>query len=307
MSLTDVADWIAEFAKPGIIWLTKRLAANDTLATGAHQAGPYLPKEILFDVFPALNRPTAENPDVWFDLYVDSHPDHKRIRAVWYNGKVRGSGTRNETRLTNFGGERSALLDPESTGAVATFAFVRETGNRVPECHVWVCSHVTEEDVFEDVLGPIEPKSCVVWEPGTLKAPNLLVAPGRLRGTCCLSENEIPPAWLVHFPSGEEIIRKTLELRPPSTMDPDNRLIKRRICEYEIFQSVERAVYTPKNSQGLFHTRRLYRVGTNHLAEPKITIRQFTRVACTRDLFGRRTQNRCRFRLPPGRRRQQTT
>ena len=39
-------------------------------------------------------------------------------------------GGRNEARLTNFGGTSSALLDPESTGALTVFAFKLERATR---------------------------------------------------------------------------------------------------------------------------------------------------------------------------------
>lgn len=249
MALADITDWMDEFGRPGTIWYAKRLSANDTLATNAHQAGPYIPKEFLFSVFPSLNRPEAENPDHRFDLYVDSHTDHKVVRAVWYNNKMRG-GTRNETRLTNFGGQQSALLDPDSTGALAVFVFVLDAQGAAIECHVWVCRDETQEDLFEERLGPIEPKSDVRWTPGTMPSADLFGAPARPRDTCHLDEREMPPAWLIKFPTGEEIIRKTLELRPPLAMNPDVRLLKRRQCEYEIFLSVEQAVYQPRIRAG---------------------------------------------------------
>ncbi len=250
MAIADVADWATEFTKRGTIWFAKRLAANDTLATHAHQAGPYIPKEFLFEVFPTLHQPKAQNPDHWFDLYIDSHSDHQKVRAVWYNNKFWGNGTRNETRLTNFGGAKSALLDPDSTGAIAVFVFILDKNGMAAECHAWVCTHATEEDVFEERLGPLEPKTYVSWKPGTLAAPNLLAIAERPRETCQLSEDEIPAAWRKKFPSGEEIIRKTLELRPPIGMNPDVRLIKRRKCEYEIFQSIEHAYYLPRIRKG---------------------------------------------------------
>src|SRR6185312_3509807 len=104
MAVADVVDWMNLYGRPGNIWYAKRLSANDTLATNAHQAGPYIPKEFLFRVFPSLNRPQTENPDHQFDLYLDSHADYRTARAVWYNNRLHGTGTRNETRLTRFGG-----------------------------------------------------------------------------------------------------------------------------------------------------------------------------------------------------------
>jgi hypothetical protein len=249
MALADLSDWMDEYGRPGVIWYAKRLAANDTLATNAHQAGPYIPRDFLLQVFPALNRPEAENPDCRFDLYIDSHADHRTVRAVWYNNKFRG-GTRDETRLTNFGGSQSALLDPESTGALAVFAFVPDEAGTVTECHVWVCGHPTEADLFEERLGPVEPKQHVVWTPGVLPTAGLFAPAATGPASCRLELTEIPPAWLAKFPSGEEIIRRTLAKRPPAGMNPDVRLMRRRQCEYEMFLSIEEAVYLPKITGG---------------------------------------------------------
>ena len=122
MALTDVTEWMDEFGRPGFVWYAKRLSANDTLATGGHQAGPYVPKECLFDIFPTLNNPQAENPDHRFNLYIDSHSDHRMVRAVWYNNRVRGQGTRNRDAVDWVRRAHSrALLDPDSTGCTLLF------------------------------------------------------------------------------------------------------------------------------------------------------------------------------------------
>src|SRR5271168_937332 len=143
MPVADLTDWLEQFSGPEFIWFVKRLSGNDTLATQAHQAGPYIPKEFLFEIFPDLNRPDAENPDLTFPLFLDSHSDTREIRAVWYNNRLRG-GTRNEARLTGFGGASSALLDAESTGALTVFAFRIVPGSNATECHVWVSHDGTE-------------------------------------------------------------------------------------------------------------------------------------------------------------------
>lgn len=244
MAVVDFLDWMEDFSRPDVLWYVKRLSANDTLATKAHQAGPYVPKDILFSIFPAINRPDAENPDVRFDLYIDSHADHRRVRAVWYNNRLRG-GTRNEARLTGFGGQSSALLDPDSTGALTIFAFVLDTQGAAHECHVWVCGSAPEEDRAEERLGPVEPGKVLIWSPSHGIAPNLFAPRPTVRQSCRLSEAEIPSAWLESFPTGADIIRKAVELRPLSNLDPDERLIRRRECEFEVFLSVEEAVELP--------------------------------------------------------------
>jgi hypothetical protein len=250
MAVADVTDWIAEFGKPGYVWYAKRLSGNDTLATHSHQAGPYIPKDFLFRMFPSVQKPAEENPDHRFELYVDSHSDHRTVRAVWYNNKMRG-GTRNECRLTGFGGGQSALLDPESTGALAVFAFVLDDEGAATECHTWVCRDEVEEDVFEDRLGPVEPKEFRIWEPGSLPPGDLFdEATSPTRASCWLQAKEIPPAWLVKFPKGEEVIRKAIELRPLKEISIDVRLTRRRDCEYEVFRSIEEAFFLPRIQQG---------------------------------------------------------
>lgn len=154
----EVNDWIDDFANHDFVWFIKRLSGNDTLANNAHQAGPYIPKKLFFTVFPSLKRPNSVNPDTWFDLFIDSHSDTKRVRAVWYN-----QSTRNESRITNLGGQASALLDPESTGALTVFAFLKGITGEASECHVWVCRHETEADLIEDLVGPVEPGKWKVW------------------------------------------------------------------------------------------------------------------------------------------------
>lgn len=198
MAMADLSDWMTDFARRYAIWYVKRLAANDTLATRAHQAGPYIPKDFFFGVFPALNRPDTENPDVWFDLHIDSHADRCRVRAVWYNNRLRG-GTRNEAHLTKFGGQTSALLDADSTGALTIFAFVPSPGGRERECHVWLCASAQEEDLAEDRLGPVEPGRFLIWSPHHELTPDLFAVPVATDRGCRLSSEQIPPRGSKHF------------------------------------------------------------------------------------------------------------
>jgi hypothetical protein len=123
MAFADFPQWLDQVTGPDYVWFVKRLSANDTLANGSHQAGPYIPKEVLFSVFPDINKPQFPNPDYHFQMTIDSHGESQCVRAVWYNKKLHGTGTRNEARITGFGGKSSALLNPENTGALTIFAF----------------------------------------------------------------------------------------------------------------------------------------------------------------------------------------
>lgn len=78
MAVADLTDWLDQFSVPEYVWFVKRLSGNDTLANNTHQAGPYIPKDFLFQVFPGLNHPETENPDHRFPLFIDSMPTAAR-------------------------------------------------------------------------------------------------------------------------------------------------------------------------------------------------------------------------------------
>ena len=268
MPVMDLLDWIGEYSGSGSAWFIKRLSANDTLASGGHQAGPYIPKGFMFAVFPSVNRPASANPDKTFSLYIDSHSDSKVARAVWYN-----QGTRDETRITRLGGGQSALLDPESTGALAVFVFPEGQDCENSECHVWVCDHETEADLVEERTGPVEPGVWKVWTPG--EAGQLRLPQMGSGASCWLSREEIPAQWLKGFPSGADIVKKTIELRPLPGVSVDRRLLGRRECEFQVFSSVEEAITLPLISDGFNNMADFCGTGTDNTATSEVEVWPF--------------------------------
>ncbi len=252
MPVMDLGDWLDEqmeialapmllqdaAAEHGVLWYAKRLSANDTQATGGHQAGFYIPKRIAFLLIPSLHQPSELNPRVEFEMLVDSHPEAREVRAIWYNKKLHG-GTNDEVRVTGLGGaSRSPLLDPALTGALAVFAFHQGTPPKGLVCHVWVCEHDTEADLIEERIGPVETGQGRLW-------PDLL-APLNQPGRCWLEPDELPRTWLDNYPTGEEVLRKVLELRPERSASADARLSRRRDCEEALFYSIENAIEFPR-------------------------------------------------------------
>lgn len=241
--------WMRENTGPTIWWYVKRLSGNDTRANGAHQDGPYIPKDLLFEIFPSLANASTVNPDVLFDLYLDPEAVRCEARAVWYNNKLHGQGTRNEARVTRVGGASSPLLDPESTGAIAVFAFHKPTAGDAEGCRVWVARELAQEELLEEHIGIVEP-GVTLWSPsmriGTLSEALHSASPS----SCRLSAAEIPPNWLTNFPTGREIIAHTIRLCPDRGAPVGARLLKRRSCEYEVFQSIEEAVELPTAQRG---------------------------------------------------------
>ena len=59
MADRDLSGWFGNCFNRNFVRFAKRLSGNDTLANGARQAGPYIPKPLLFRVFPGLDRPGA--------------------------------------------------------------------------------------------------------------------------------------------------------------------------------------------------------------------------------------------------------
>jgi len=244
MALADLSDWLDEYTGPDIIWYVKRLSANDTGANRTHQAGPHITKDFLFQVFPELNRPDDENPRVVFDLHVDSHADCCEVTAIWYNGKKLGHSTRNEARLTGFGGKKSALLTDDNTGALTIFAFRLDRIGAATNCHAWVCDSAVEEYLVEGRIGTVAPGKHLVWPPHQVP-PTAFSAK-----SCWLEPAQMPPGWLHTFPTGAEIVRKTIELRPMPNIDADIRLLKRSECEFELFRSIEKTLELPRIHTG---------------------------------------------------------
>lgn len=221
-------------------WWVKVLSANDTQLTTGKQAGVYVPKEVMFAVLPELRREAEANPDEWLEADICSHHYTATVRAVWYNKRVHGQGTRNEARITNWGGKACPLLDPENTHAMAVFAFGGSTGNRT--CDVWVCETDDEKDAVETWFGPVEPDRSFFSGAPAIE---------HRRGSCWLDLDDLPEDWFAEFPSSTEIFLKSISLRPQlRNLDPDRRLVRRRECEWNLYQSVESALWLPDINSG---------------------------------------------------------
>lgn len=242
----ELSGWLDEITTGGGIWLLKRLSANDTLANGSHQAGPYIPKQLLFDLFPEWREQFDANQKGRIRLTLDSHGVTRDVIATWYNNRHRpGAGTRDETRVTGFGGASSPLLDPESTGALAFFCFMQATVDNPVRCRVWLARSPFEEDRMEGLAGIVEPgRGRIVQReaPAVRPGDDGSLDDGKARGPCWLRRDDIPAHWLKKFPTGLEIVEHVLGLLPPHGLDPDTRIVRRRVCEEQAFYSVEEAV-----------------------------------------------------------------
>lgn len=233
---TDLGEWLDGISGAEWTWFAKRLSANDTGLTRSHQVGIYLPKEVAF---PLLHIPyplpadfDQVNPDRHWDYRLVSHGQQSDLRLIYYN-----QGTRNECRITGFGGKSSAMLDPENTSAVVVFAF-RDDGR----LEVWLARDPEQADLIEGRVGPVVPGIPVHRHivDGQLRLDELLP-----REACDVSLADLPSTWGMDFPPPVAITAETVRRIPPANLDPDSRLLRRYECEFRIFRIVEEAHVLP--------------------------------------------------------------
>lgn len=83
-----------------IISISKVLSANDIGKTGSHQAGIVIPKSgPMLNFFPPLDVDEI-NPRMDLDGVDLSHDVAVLLHFIYYNGRLHGTSTRNEYRLT---------------------------------------------------------------------------------------------------------------------------------------------------------------------------------------------------------------
>lgn len=227
----DIQEWLPFALSPPRRAIYKRLSANDTGATGAHQVGPYIPNRVAFALDPAL-RTAGKNPRRSLTLQLVSHGETSEPSLIYYNNLQFG-GTRNECRLTGFGGCHSSLLDPESTGAILVVSF-DELGS---EAEAWLASTSDDSEAIQSSLGPIEPG--VVGFIGPDPSGSLAMFEVRpILTTCSPKLDDLPPSWAARFPSTSELSFEAAG-RVPSSLPIDDRFMRRYDCEYSLFQVVE--------------------------------------------------------------------
>lgn len=225
-----------------VVVFAKRLSANDTGASGAHQVGIYMPNNVAFDLSPQLECGDV-NPDVVFETNVLSHGVTRKNRLIWYNQK-----TRDECRITRWADEkkRDSVLQKDLTGALAVILFAISDGG-IKHSWAWFCATPDEEDLFEERFGPVEPGAFIY---DGISSGGIPTKGGKKKDACFSLLESIPPDWLVRFPDGNEIVRLTYGLLPDLKFPADERLLARRNCEYRIFRAIEETHVLPKIRAG---------------------------------------------------------
>lgn len=241
-----LAQWLEEVRGPEWIVLAKRLSANDTGLTESHQVGLYLPKEIAFAIAPELTEKRL-NPDRELNLRIVSDDLTGSPRLIYYNNRVIvAGGTRNECRITRFGGRNSPFQNPENTASIACFAF--KLGS--PRVEAWVAATAEEEDLIETALGTSLTGGMIAWlHVGTDGQLQLDEVIPQVADPCDVTIDDLPSEWADVFPTGEAISAESAR-RIGATVDPDERIWRRYFCETRLFMAVEAAHFLPRVTGG---------------------------------------------------------
>ncbi|RME09821.1 MAG: type II restriction endonuclease [Bacteroidetes bacterium] len=235
---SSIDAWLDSVSGNDRIWYAKRLSANDSGATASHQSGIYIPKPVLWTIFPSMK--SGSNPDARFSAEVMPVGEHRTLRAIWYNEK-----SRNESRITQWN-RPNRILEPDQTGAIILFAFQKRSSKGDAEhASIWLCQNEAEEEQIESIVGIVEPGEGTLHYPAGLVGDKPLFIQPDMRKDCSLTKNDIPDEWLANFPSCQELIKRALSMMPKSWGGPDTRLLARRECETTLFYSVERAFVLP--------------------------------------------------------------
>ena len=139
--------FLEELSANDLVWYAKRLSGNDTGLTGAHQAGPYVPREFATAALPNIATTRRFNPTIDIPCVVASHDVEKNVKAKYYNSKYfpeHGLKKKyDEFRLTRW--TETPFSDAGNTGSL----FVLAAAPRCDGLVAWVAKTAEEENQIE--------------------------------------------------------------------------------------------------------------------------------------------------------------
>lgn len=224
---TEYSNQAIQAVLNGQMAFCKFLSANDTGATGGHQAGIYIPKSSI-DILFSESGQKGENKDRWVKVkWQDDFVTDTRF--IYY-----GKGTRNEYRITNFG-RNFPLLTTEYTGAL--FVFVKSD----------------EENYLGYVLNSDDDTETFLSAFGLSPAEtNCLIDTGKIPPETHeqIAIQEFISSLDVDFPASEIMSAAARDIQNSAynhieyiQTNPDRKIIEWTNMEYTLFRALEYARY----------------------------------------------------------------
>lgn len=212
----------------------KFLSANDTGATGGHQAGIYIPKTSAKILFQESGQ-KGENKDKWVKVkWQDDFVTDTRF--VYY-----GKGTRNEYRITNFGKD-FPFLTSEYTGALFVLAKENE------ECYQgYILNYEEDIETFLNTFGlnPTE-TNCLI---DTAKVQPELCEQNAVREFISSLNVDFPTSEIMSA-AARDIQNKVYNHIDYIQTNPDRKIIDWTNMEFALFRAIEYARYGEIISKG---------------------------------------------------------
>ena len=135
-----------------IAWCLTRLSGTDTIAVGARLAGPGIPKALLMELFPGVDK----GAEFFLNASLPQQRSTQRVQVVAFK-KIFFQKVREESRLAGWGDGSSLIMKADSTGSLAAFAFLKPDSSGAHRVAAWVCRDEHEEADFERWAGPVAP------------------------------------------------------------------------------------------------------------------------------------------------------
>ena len=135
-----------------IAWCLTRLSGTDTIAVGARLAGPGIPKALLMELFPGVDK----GAEFFLNASLPQQRSTQRVQVVAFK-KIFFQKVREESRLAGWGDGSSLIMKADSTGSLAAFAFLKPDSSGAHQVAAWVCRDEHEEADFERWAGPVAP------------------------------------------------------------------------------------------------------------------------------------------------------
>lgn len=266
-----IENLLEKFKKENWFWLAKRLSGNDTGITGGHQVGLYVPRWFCEEVFPEVVTCDEMNPDTCMPkavFYGKVSHIAENVRVIYYNNKYfpekAPKGTRDEFRMTKWGGKACPLQNHENTGSIwiAGFKIDPEYGGAVSSLN-WVTTSQDEENAIERWIGD-------AVEPGLFYSKDRVQGKSINQSVMKLIDSKIPEQWYEQFPSGKEIVNLVIScIRQKKNQTVDSLLMARRKVEFEVFSKIEKQHLAPVLKDGIDDSDSLIQIANKILNRRK--------------------------------------
>lgn len=210
--------------------ILKVISANDVGATGGHQSGYYLPKEVWHLFTPQRPEKGVNHHHPVDVIWQDGNTTNSNV--VWY-----GKGTRNEYRLTRFG-RKFPYLEDDNVGGL--LVLIPKT---LSEFFGYVLDYDDDIEEIQAALGVELIRNWVAYEEGIAIQETEDVCLNRKFREFVATVQELPPGVVFSTATKEALIDCVHGFLG---FTPDEQLIHFVNQEYTLYKMAERKVFEPE-------------------------------------------------------------